>query len=283
MSMYYAHLLVPLRPNFVFDAASMVAFLEAIAEAGFVGSNAERFVVFLPEPEGRVSWHMSRDLPKTGKYRGTNPGMWVRPESRDELLALLSRCPEAHRPPQRRDGVPGPYRHLEPLDPVLDFPGRGENVNAAMWSELRPSRAPLIELQALQHGDCVSMDEEQFDDCYYVTVTCHRMAAPVSMSDDGHYTEPSIAAPFGEPMESEELPPFAVANFPHKAGRIEVAGIPAARSWVGISFGNYVFPANHLFEDHLSEGDGLAFAVPEFVALAEDLLGCSFRQTCAWG
>jgi hypothetical protein len=49
MSMYYSHLLVPPDPNFVFDRASMTAFLEAVAKAGFVGKDAERFVVFPPD------------------------------------------------------------------------------------------------------------------------------------------------------------------------------------------------------------------------------------------
>src|SRR5262245_30581962 len=132
MSMYYSHLLVPPDRNLVFDDASMAAFLGAVAKAGFVGRDAERFVELLPAPKGAFYWGMSRDLPKTGKYRGPNPASWVRPESEEELL--------------------------EALDDAA-------NVGATVWSEFRPRHAPLLELGALREkGESVNMEDEQFDD-----------------------------------------------------------------------------------------------------------------------
>jgi hypothetical protein len=247
--MYYSHLLVPPDRNLVFDGASMTAFLEAVAKAGFVGENAERFVKLLPAPEGAFYWGMWRDMPKTGKYRGPNPASWVRPESEEELLEVLA-------------------------DP--------DNVGATVWSELRPRRLPLIEIEAMQEGKPVSMEDKQFDEVFYIAVTCWRMEAPVSMSDDGHYDGPASVT-FGDPVEVDDFSSVAVANYPYKSGSIEVPGIAEARSWVSVTFGKYVFPPDHLFEDHFSKETGLAFAAPEFLALAERLLGCRFRQTCAWG
>jgi hypothetical protein len=107
VSMYYSHLLVPPDRNLVFDAASMTAFLEAVAKAGFVGKDAERFVKVLPTPEGAFYWGMSRDLPKTGKYRGPNPASWVRPESEEELTGSACSVTNGKIPPQNNAPASG--------------------------------------------------------------------------------------------------------------------------------------------------------------------------------
>ena len=250
MSMYYSHLLVPHDANLVFDGASMTAFLEAAAMAGFVGQDPERFVSTYSKSEGGFYWGMSRELPKTGRTRGSNPATWLRPDSDKELAAALE---------------------------------QPANVQATVWSEFRPRQTPLLEVEALHDGQSLKMTDEQFDDVYYVAITCHRTQVPVSMSDDGHGEGGPIEVGFGEPVDLTGLAPFAVAESPSLLRRIEIDGIPAARSWVSITFGNYVFPPDHLFHDHVSREQGIAIVVPEFLALAERLLGCRFRQTCAWG
>jgi hypothetical protein len=254
MSMYYSHLLVPIEPSFVFGAASMGAFLEAAARAGFVGPDAERFVTVMPSPDGAFSRGMSRDMPKTGTYRGPNAASWIRPESEAELRE------------------------------VLEAPA---NVAATVWSEFRPRRCPLLEIEALRSTgngvEHVSMEDAQFDETYYVAITCWRANVPLSMSNDGHGESPPTAVGFGEPIDLAHLAPFAVTESPSELRRIEIDGIAAARSWVSVTFGKYVFPPDHLFREHVTRELGIALAVPELLVLAERMLGCKFRQTCAWG
>ncbi|WP_438033233.1 hypothetical protein [Sorangium sp. So ce204] len=245
MSMYYSHLLVPLDPSLAFKAEAMTAFLEAAMSAGFVGKDPERFVRTDPEPVGSFVFTMSRGMPKAGKYRGRNPGSWLRPDSAEELCHSLE---------------------------------NDDNVQATIWSELRPKRPPLLALEALQGGARIDMTQAQFDDVYYVAITCHRTQVPVSMSEGRDAEE--AALDFGARMDLVDVPAYAIANYPHKAGHMVIAGIAAARSWVSITFGNYVFPPARLFEDLFSRERGLPFAVPDFTALAERYLGCDLRQTC---
>jgi hypothetical protein len=256
MSMYYSHLLVPTESDVAFDGVSMAAFLDAAAKAGFVGRNPERHVRFPAKPRGQFVWTMSRGMPKSGKDRGPFAASWVSAESDSELLA------------------------------ALDKPG---NVSATIWSEHRPRRPPLLALEGVQtrghRAIAVSMDDKSFDDSYYVAITCWRLDVPVSMSDDGHYDTPRpvVDVPLGDPIDRAKAPPFAVANFTYKPGAIKVPGIATARSWVSLTFGDYVLPPRRLFEKRRSADNGLEFADPELVALAERALGCPLRQTCAWG
>lgn len=247
MSMYYSHLLVPLDPRLAFKAEAMTAFLEAAMSAGFVGKNPERFVRTDPEPVGSFVFTMSRGMAKAGKYRGRNPGSWMRPDSAEELCHSLE---------------------------------NDDNVQATVWSEFRPERPPLLALEALQGGARLDMTQAQFDDVYYVAITCHRTQVPVSMSADRDSDDAALE--FGARMDLVDVPPVAIANYPYKAGHMEIAGIAAARSWVSITFGNYVFPPARLFEDLFSREGGLPFAVPDFTALAERCLGYDLRQTCHW-
>jgi hypothetical protein len=248
MGMSYSHLLVPPDPDRVFGPAAITAFLEAAARDGYVGRDPDRFVLTSPEPHGYFGFAMTRKMPKTGTHRGRNPPSWVRHESEDELRSALE---------------------------------RGGNLQATIWSDFRPERPPIPELAQLESGKRIDLVDRRFDAAYLVAITCHRLDVPVHMSDDGHYEDADFG--FGDPADPERLPPSAVANYPFKKGTITTPGIGAARSWVSITLGKWVFPPDTFFDERHSDAAGLDFVVPDFLELAERTLETRLRQTCSWG
>lgn len=157
----------------------------------------------------------------------------------------------------------------------------GRNHQATVWSDRRPAHPPLLALEALHAGGRLDMAEAQFDACFWVAITCHRVEAPVSMSRPAD--EDGDVVPFGEPVDPSDIPDRAVVRDPTTPRLFEVEGIGAARSWVSITFGNYVFPPERLFDGLPSHPSSIAFAVPELLQLAEQRFRCTLRQSCTWG
>ena len=104
------------------------------------------------------------------------------------------------------------------------------------------------------------------------------MGRDVFTSDDVH-----LEIGFGDPVDVASLPPFAVSMNPGNLNRVEIDGVAAARSWVSLTFGNYVFPPTRQFDERSSRAAGVALVDPELLELAEGLLECRLRQVCVWG
>lgn len=113
----------------------------------------------------------------------------------------------------------------------------------------------------------------EFGDPYFIGVT--RTVSSVLRSTS-HYApegEPVLDVPdFGEPCE--DTSPIGVFTNPNDYSTIKVANAGAARFWVQIELGKFLFPA-------LPDGS-FDILAPEIVGCAEQSFGVSFVQGCYW-
>ena len=114
----------------------------------------------------------------------------------------------------------------------------------------------------------------EFDEPYYLAVTCFVSSALCSTSDwhDDLRGEPTVPF-YGEPCDKEE--PMGFFSDPHSGRGINIAGAGCARFWIQFELGKFLFPQ--------LKNDDLSILHPTVVKEARRTFGIPFVQGCSWG